>query len=199
LAIRRRRQVQKALPKNTTRINEHIKVPEIRLVGDNIDEINEVLGLSIEAGAVVKTHHALNWARDVGLDLIEISPKAIPPVCKIEDFKKFLYLLKKKQKAIKSNTSKTVFKEVRFGPNTDDHDFNFKLKHAHKFLEDGAKVKAYIHFRGRSIIYKERGELLLLKLIKELDDIGSVESLPKMEGKRRMTVIITPKKGLKKS
>jgi len=125
--------------------------------------------------------------------LVEISPKADPPVCKIIDYKKFLYNRKKKQKELKSKTAKTVVKEIRFGPNTDDHDFNFKLKHAIKFLEDGAKVKAYVHFRGRSIVFKERGELLLLRFIQELTEVGSAENLPKLEG-RRMIVMIGPKK-----
>ena len=129
----------------------------------------------------------------MGLDLVEISPNADPPVCKIVDYKKFLYARKKKQKEIKSNTAKTVVKEIRFGPNTDDHDFNFKLKHAVKFLEDGAKVKAYVHFRGRTIVFKERGELLLLRFLKELEEYGGAENLPKMEG-RRMNVIIAPHK-----
>jgi len=127
------------------------------------------------------------------LDLVEISPKADPPVCKIIDYKKFLYIKKKKDKEIKAKAVKTVVKEIRFGPNTDDHDFNFKLKHAEKFLTDGAKVKAYVHFRGRSIVFKDRGELLLLRLLKELEDIGVAENLPKLEG-RRMIVVIAPKK-----
>lgn len=129
----------------------------------------------------------------MGLDLVVISPKADPPVCKIIDYKKFLYQRKKKDKELKAKTAKTVVKEIRFGPNTDDHDFEFKLRHAKRFLEEGAKVKAYVHFRGRTIVFKDRGELLLLRFLKELEDYGAAEALPKMEG-RRMNVIISPKK-----
>ena len=192
--IRRgRRYVKREDPKSLFRINRNIRVPQIRLVGDNLDEVSEAAGYKIEPG-VYDTRTAIDWADAMGLDLVEISPKADPPVCKIIDFNKFLYLRKKKQKEIKSKTAKTVIKEIRFGPNTDDHDFNFKLKHAKKFLEDGAKVKAYVFFRGRTIVFKDRGELLLLRFIKELDELGSVEALPKMEGRRRMTILITPKK-----
>lgn len=127
------------------------------------------------------------------LDLVEISPKAVPPVCRIVDYKKFLYEQKKKQKELKSKQSKIVIKEIRFGPNTDDHDFDFKLKHAHKFLEDGAKVKAYVFFKGRTIVFKERGEILLLKFAQELEEVGLVEQMPKLEGKR-MIMMINPKK-----
>lgn len=127
------------------------------------------------------------------LDLVEISPTANPPVCRIIDYKKFLYEQKKKQKEIKAKTAKVVVKEIRLGPNTDDHDFNFKLKHAEKFLEDGAKVKVDVFFRGRSIIYKDKGEIILLKFAQALEEIGKVERLPKLEGKR-MIMIITPKK-----
>lgn len=132
-------------------------------------------------------------ADEMGLDLVEIAPKAVPPVCKIVDYKKFLYDQKKKQKELKSKQSKVVVKEVRFGPNTDDHDFDFKLNHAKKFLEEGSKVKAFVFFKGRTIVFKERGELLLLKFAKELSDLGSVEQLPKLEGKR-MIMMINPKK-----
>jgi len=132
-------------------------------------------------------------AQDMGLDLVEISAKADPPVCKIIDYRKFLYEQKKKEKELKAKQSKIVLKEIRFGPNTDDHDFNFKLKHAKKFLEDGAKVKAYVFFRGRSIVYKEQGEILLLKFATELEDFGVVEQMPKLEGKR-MIMMINPKK-----
>lgn len=127
------------------------------------------------------------------LDLVEISPKAVPPVCKIIDYQKFLYQQKKKQKEIKAKTTKVVIKEIRFGPNTDEHDFNFKLKHAEKFLTDGAKVKAYVFFKGRSILFKEQGEILLLKFATALEELGKVEQLPKLEGKR-MTMFISPKK-----
>ena len=136
---------------------------------------------------------AMALANELELDLVEISPKADPPVCKIIDYKKFLYAQKKKQKEIKAKQAKVVVKEIRFGPNTDDHDFQFKLKHARKFLEDGAKVKAYVFFRGRTIVFKERGEILLLRFATELEDIGSVEQMPKLEGKR-MTIMFNPKK-----
>ena len=128
-------------------------------------------------------------AESQGLDLVEISPKADPPVCKVVDYSKFKYEQKKKQKEIKAKAQKTVIKEIRFGPNTDDHDFNFKLKHAIKFLNDGAKVKAYVHFVGRTIVFKERGEILLLRFAQELEDIGRVEQLPKLEGKRMIMFI----------
>ena len=141
----------------------------------------------------MSTHKALALASEMELDLVEISPKADPPVCKIIDYKKFLYAQKKKQKEIKAKQAKVVVKEIRFGPNTDDHDFQFKLKHARKFLEDGAKVKAYVFFRGRTIVFKERGEILLLRFATELEDIGSVEQMPKLEGKR-MTIMFNPKK-----
>ena len=126
------------------------------------------------------------------LDLVEISPKADPPVCKIIDYQKFLYQQKKKQKEIKAKTVKVVIKEIRFGPNTDDHDYNFKLRHAQKFLEDGAKVKAFVFFKGRSILFKEQGEILLLRFATDLEEYGKVESLPKLEGKR-MILFISPK------
>ena len=131
-------------------------------------------------------------AQDQSLDLVEISPSADPPVCKIIDYSKFKYEQKKKQKEIKAKAQKTVVKEIRFGPNTDDHDFEFKLKHAKSFLEEGAKVKAYVHFVGRSIVFKERGEVLLLRFAQELEEIGKVEEMPKLMGKR-MTVMIAPK------
>lgn len=136
-------------------------------------------------------------AREQGLDLVEIAPTAAPPVCKIIDYKKFLYEQKKKQKEIKAKTVKVVIKEIRFGPNTDEHDFNFKLKHAMKFLEDGNKVKAYVFFRGRSIVFKEQGEILLLKFAQALEEYGKVESMPSMEGKR-MIMFLAPKKKSKK-
>jgi len=136
---------------------------------------------------------AIDKAKELELDLVEISPTANPPVCRIIDYKKFLYEQKKKQKEIKAKTAKVVVKEIRLGPNTDDHDFNFKLKHAEKFLEDGAKVKVDVFFKGRSIIYKDKGEYILLKFAQELEDFGKVESLPKLEGKR-MIMILTPKK-----
>lgn len=142
---------------------------------------------------VVDVEEGIKIARERELDLVEIAPKADPPVCKIIDYKKFLYDQKKKQKELKSKQQKVVVKEIRFGPNTDDHDFEFKLNHAKKFLEEGAKVKAYVFFKGRTIVFKERGELLLLKFAKEVSDLGSVEQLPKLEGKR-MIMMINPKK-----
>ena len=132
-------------------------------------------------------------AREEGLDLVEIAAKAVPPVCRITDYSKFLYDQKKKQKELKSKQTKVVVKEIRFGPNTDDHDFDFKLKHARKFLEEGSKVKAYVFFKGRTIVFKDRGQVLLLKLATELEDIGLIEQMPKMEGKR-MIMFIQPKK-----
>ena len=132
-------------------------------------------------------------AKEQDLDLVEISPKADPPVCKIIDYKKFLYDQKKKQKAIKANAVKTVIKEIRFGPNTEEHDLNFKTKHAIKFLEEGSKVKAFVFFRGRSIVFKDQGEILLLKFAQAIEEYGVVEQMPKLEGKR-MTMFIAPKK-----
>ncbi len=132
-------------------------------------------------------------AEDAGLDLVEISAKTDPPICKILDYKKFLYDQKKKQKEIKAKTTKVSIKEIRFGPNTDEHDFEFKKKHAVKFLEEGSKLKAYVFFKGRSIVFKEQGQILLLKLAQELDEYGSVEQMPKLEGKR-MIMFIAPKK-----
>ncbi len=132
-------------------------------------------------------------ANEANLDLVEISPKADPPVCKIIDYKKFLYEQKKKKKEMKAKTTKVVVKEIRFGPNTDDHDFDFKLKHAEKFIEEGSKVKAYVFFKGRSILFKDKGQILLLKLAQALEEVATVESMPKMEGKR-MIMMIAPKK-----
>ena len=142
---------------------------------------------------IIPLDEALKTARDLNLDLVEISPKAEPPVCKIIDYKKFIYDQKKKQKAIKSKAQKVVIKELRFGPNTGEHDFDFKLKHAKSFLEDGSKVKAFVFFRGRSIIFKDKGQILLLRLAQALEDIGVVETMPKLDGKK-MIMIIAPKK-----
>ena len=142
---------------------------------------------------IVSLDEALKIARNLNLDLVEISPKAEPPVCKIIDYKKFIYDQKKKQKAIKSKAQKVVIKELRFGPNTGEHDFDFKLKHAKSFLGDGAKVKAFVFFRGRSIIFKDKGQILLLRLAQALEDIGVVETMPKLDGKK-MIMIIAPKK-----
>jgi len=154
-------------------------------VGDNINP------------DVYSIQDALKMAEELELDLVEISPNADPPVCKIVDYQKFLYQQKKKQKEIKSKTTKVVLKEIRFGPQTDEHDYNFKLKHAQKFLEDGAKVKAFVFFKGRSILFKEQGEILLLRLAQDLEEIGKVEQLPRLEGKR-MIMFISPKLAKKK-
>ena len=134
----------------------------------------------------------MKLADNLELDLVEISPKADPPVCKIVDYKKFLYQQKKKQKEMKAKAVKVVVKEIRFGPNTDEHDYDFKLKHGRKFLEEGAKLKAFVFFKGRTILYKEKGEILLLRLAQDLEDYGKVEQLPRLEGKR-MTMFIAPK------
>jgi len=150
-----------------------------------------LVGDNIEVG-VYTLQQAMQKAEEIGLDLVEISPKADPPVCKIIDYKKFLYEQKKREKIMKAKASKVVVKEIRFGPNTDDHDYEFKKKHAEKFLKDGAKLKAYVFFKGRSIVYKDQGEILLLKLASELEEIGKVEQMPKLEGKR-MTMFIAPK------
>ncbi len=136
---------------------------------------------------------ALAIARDQEVDLVEISPKAVPPVCKVMDYKKFLYEQKKRDKAIKSKATKVIVKEIRFGPQTDDHDYAFKKKHAEKFLKEGAKLKAFVFFKGRSIIYQEQGQILLLRLAQDLEDLGKVEQMPKLEGKR-MIMFISPKK-----
>jgi len=176
--------------RSSFKINGEIRVPEVRLVGDNFEDISEIEGKPVETG-VFRTRQVLDWSRALDLDVVQISPNANPPVCKIIDYNKFLYLKKKKEKEIKGKTAKTVIKEVRFGPNTDEHDFNFKLKHATKFLTDGAKVKAYVHFKGRTIVFKDRGQLLLLRFINELAEVGAAEALPKMEG-RRMIVMIAP-------
>lgn len=163
------------------RINDRIRVPEVRLVGDNVEQ------------GVYPTREALNMARDLDLDLVEISPTAKPPVCRIMDYQKFVYQQKKKQKEQRAKTVKVVVKEIRFGPQTDDHDYDFKLKHAKGFLEDGSKVKAYVFFRGRSIIFKDQGEVLLLRFASDLADYAKVEQLPQLEGKR-MIIMLSPKK-----
>jgi translation initiation factor IF-3 len=178
------------------RTNEQIRVPEVRLVGDDFEKIGQVAGEPVEAG-VFPTRKARDWAEALELDLVEISPNAIPPVARITDFNKFLYDKKKKEKEIKAKASKTVIKEIRFGPNTDDHDFEFKVRHAKTFLEEGAKVKAYVQFKGRAIVFKDRGELILLRFLKELEELGAAEALPKLEG-RRMHVVVAPKKTAKK-
>ena len=163
------------------RINEKIRATEVRLVGDNV------------AMGVYPLQKALQKANDLELDLVEISPNAAPPVCKIIDYKKFLYEQKKREKAMKANASKVVLKEIRFGPQTDEHDYEFKKKHAIKFLEEGAKLKAFVFFKGRSIVFKEQGHILLLRLAQDLEAYGKVEQLPKLEGKR-MIMLLNPKK-----
>jgi translation initiation factor IF-3 len=152
------------------------------VVGDNIDE-----------PGVYPTNEALKLADEMELDLVEISPKADPPVCRIIDYQKFLYQQKKKQKEQKQKSVQVSVKEVRFGPNTDEHDYNFKLKHAEKFLKEGDKVKAFVFFKGRSILFKEKGEILLLRLAQDLEEVGKVEQMPRLEGKR-MTMFLSPKK-----
>ena len=163
------------------RINERIRVREVRLVGDNVEQ------------GVYPTSQALKMAEDQGLDLVEISPNAAPPVCRITDYQKFLYQQKKRQKEQKAKSVKVIVKEIRFGPQTDDHDYNFKLKHAKGFLEEGAKVKAYVFFKGRSILFKEQGEVLLLRFANDLEDYAKVDQMPVLEGKR-MTIQLSPKK-----
>jgi len=162
------------------KINGLIEAREVRVVGENSN------------GDIFPTSQAVKMAQEEGLDLVEISPKADPPVCKIIDYSKFKYEQKKKQKDIKAKAQKTVIKEIRFGPNTDEHDYNFKLKHAINFLQEGSKVRAYVHFRGRAIVFKDRGEILLLKFAQALEEYGKVEQLPKMEGKR-MFLMVSPK------
>ena len=164
------------------KINREIRAKTVRLVGENIENQN----------AVVSIVQAIKMAEEQELDLVEISPTADPPVCRILDYQKYLYQQKKKQKEIKAKTVKTVVKEIRFGPNTDDHDYNFKLKHAINFLEEGDKVKAFVFFKGRSIVYKEQGEILLLRFAQDLENYGKVDQLPKLEGKR-MIMFLTPK------
>ena len=165
--------------KKEHRTNEEITAPRVRLVGDNIKS------------DVYPIQEALKIAQDAGVDLVEIVPKAEPPVCRVIDYQKFLYEKKKKEKELKARTAKQVTKEIRFGPHTDEHDFNFKVKHAVKFLEDGAKVKAYVQFRGRAIAYKEQGEIILLKFAQALAEHGKVEMMPKLEG-NRMFLHMTP-------
>jgi translation initiation factor IF-3 len=162
-------------------VNERIRAKTVRVVGENV-----------ENPGVYSLPEALKIADDLGLDLVEISPTADPPVCKVTDYQKFLYQHKKKQKEIKAKTTKVVVKEIRFGPHTDEHDYNFKLKHAQKFLQEGAKVKAYVFFKGRTIVYKEDGEILLLKFAQDLEEMGKVEQFPRLEGKR-MIIILSPK------
>lgn len=173
-------------PEPEHRINDRIRVPEVRLVGDNV-----TIG-------VYPTDEARKIAREQELDLVEISPNAVPPVCKVIDYKKFLYEKKRKEKDMKANAKQSEVKEIRFTPGTDDHDFNFKAKHAEGFLKDGNKVKAYVQFKGRAIMFKERGELVLLKFAERLAEFGQPEALPKLEGKR-MLLMLTPKGAKKKA
>ena len=166
---------------NPHRINDEITAPQVRVVGDNV-----------EPNLVLPIREAIRLADEMELDLIEISPKAEPPVCRIADYQKFLYQQKRKAKEIKAKQVKVVIKEIRFGPQTDDHDYNFKLKHAENFLKEGAKVKAYVFFRGRSIVFKEQGEILLLRFATDLEEIAKVEVMPALEGKK-MNMILAPK------
>ena len=163
------------------RVNGQIRAREVRIVGDDVESV------------VMPTSKALQMAEQKGLDLVEISPNAQPPVCRMIDYSKFLYQQKKRQKELKAKQVKVEVKEIRFGPQTDEHDYNFKLKHAKEFLSDGDKVKAYVFFRGRSILFKEQGEVLLLRFANDLEEYGKVESMPKLEGKR-MIIFIAPKK-----
>ncbi|MBN2273814.1 MAG: translation initiation factor IF-3 [Bacteroidales bacterium] len=161
-------------------VNYQIKAPVVRVVGENVNN-----------PGIFPVKEALRMADEMELDLVEISPNANPPVCKIIDYQKFLYQQKKKQKELKAKTTKIVVKEIRFGPYTDDHDYNFKLRHAQKFLQEGAKVKAYVYFKGRSIVYNEDGEAILQRFANDLEELGKVEQLPKLEGKR-MIMLIAP-------
>ncbi|EHQ43763.1 MULTISPECIES: translation initiation factor IF-3 [Myroides] len=166
------------------RVNNAIRVPEVRLVGDNVET------------GVYKLADALRLAEEQELDLVEISPNAEPPVCKVIDYKKFLYEQKKREKMLKAKSTQITVKEIRFGPQTDEHDYEFKKKNAEKFLKEGAKLKAFVFFKGRSIIYKDQGQILLLRLAQDLEEFGKVESMPVLEGKR-MTMFIAPKKKTK--
>jgi translation initiation factor IF-3 len=176
---RKPRQAFKKEPEH--KINHFIKAPEVRVVGENI-----------EAG-VFSIEEARKMAEDLGVDLVEISPNAVPPVCRLVDYNKFLYEKKKKDKEQKAKAKQSEVKEIRFTPNTDEHDFDFKAKHAERFLQEGNKVKCFVQFKGRAILFKDRGELLLLKFAERLAEVGALESMPKMEG-RRMLAIFTPKK-----
>ena len=167
--------------KNQYRINEQIRANEVRIVGDDVESM------------VLPLRKALELADEKGLDLVEISPTANPPVCRLIEYSKFLYQLKKRQKEQKAKQVKIDVKDIRFGPQTDDHDYNFKLKHAISFLQDGDKVKAYVFFKGRSILFKEQGEILLLRFAKDLEDYGKLDMMPVLEGKR-MTIMVSPKK-----
>ena len=167
--------------KDAYRVNEKITAKEVRLVGDNVEQ------------GVYSIYDARAIAEEQELDLVEISPNAAPPVCRVIDFQKFLYQQKKRAKEQKAKAAKVVVKEIRFGPQTDDHDYNFKLKHAIEFLKEGAKVKAYVFFKGRSILFKEQGEVLLLRFVNDLEEYGKLEQMPRLEGKR-MIIMLSPKK-----
>ena len=167
--------------KDSHAINEQIRAREVRLVGDNVEE------------GIYPIAKAQRIANEQELDLIEIAPQATPPVCRIMDYQKFQYQQKKRAKEMKANAAKIVIKEIRFGPNTDEHDFQFKLKHAQEFLQEGSKVKGYVFFKGRSILFKEQGEVLLLRFANDLEDYGKLEQMPVLEGKR-MTIMLSPKK-----
>ncbi|MCQ2230678.1 MAG: translation initiation factor IF-3 [Paludibacteraceae bacterium] len=167
--------------KEAHRINDRIREKEVRLVGENVEQ------------GVYSIEEALRIADEQELDLIEISPNAVPPVCRIADYQKFLYQQKKKEKEMKAKATKVVVKEIRFGPQTDDHDYDFKLKHAIGFLQEGAKLKAYVFFKGRSILFKEQGEVLLLRFANDLEEYAKVDQLPQLEGKR-MIIQLSPKK-----
>jgi translation initiation factor IF-3 len=169
------------VPQNEHRLNEEITLPEVRVIGEDIEP------------GIYPIAEAIRMAREKEVDLVEISPNAVPPVCRIIDYKKFLYEKKKKDKEQKAKAKQSELKEIRFTPNTDDHDFDFKAKHAEKFLLDGNKVKCYVQFKGRAIMFQERGELLLLKFAERLAEFGALESMPKMEG-RRMLAMFSPKK-----
>lgn len=174
-----RGRVEKEMP---NRINDAIKgVDEVRLVGENVEQ------------GIYSFREAMRIADEQNLDLVEISPTAVPPVCRVIDYQKFLYQKKRKEKEQKQNSKKIEVKEIRFGPQTDDHDYNFKLRHAQEFLKDGNKVKAYVFFRGRSIVFKEQGELLLARFANDLEEFGKPEAMPKLEGKR-MIMMLAPKK-----
>ncbi len=172
---------RRVVKENPNRINNEITAQTVRIVGDNV-----------EPNLVLPIQKALALADEMDLDLVEISPNAEPPVCRIVDYQKFLYQQKKKQKEIKAKQVKVVIKEIRFGPQTDDHDYNFKLKHAENCIKEGAKVKAYVFFRGRSIVFKEQGEILLLRFATDLEEIAKVEVMPTLEGKK-MNMILAPK------
>ena len=180
------------------RLNEQIRVAEIRLVGEaeELQAMSQQLGETVEIG-VHYTRKVLDWAEKLAIDLIEISPNAAPPVCRLMDYKKFLYDRKKREKEQKSKQVKVVLKEIRFSPNTDDHDFEFKLKHAQNFLEEGSKVKTYVQFKGRAIVFKDRGLDLLTRFLQGLAEYGDADYAPKLE-ERRMHCTISPKKNMKK-